>query len=248
MQERYHTLYLAPHLDDVALSCGGQIAQRTQRGDRVLIVTVTAGDPPTENLPPFAQAHHQSWHLNAETVVAERRAEDARSAQILGADYCHLNLLDAIYRRSSTDGQALYNDDSQLFSEVAPAEAVLIEQLTEQLVRLPSADLIISPLAVGGHVDHRLVRQSAEQAFPTLAYYEDYPYVQWGGLGDVVVGNWESTLIPLSADELATKIEAITAYQSQIDHLFESLEDMRQCIIAYTEQIGGERLWQKISV
>lgn len=248
MQERYNVIYIAPHLDDVALSCGGQIAQRTHRGEKVLIVTITAGDPPTGNLPPFAQAHHVSWQLDAETVVADRRAEDARSAQILGADYCHFDLLDAIYRREGKDGSAHYNNDLQLFGDIAPVESVLVDQLVEKLLGLPSADLIIAPLAIGGHVDHRMTRFAAESAFATLVYYEDYPYVQWNGLGDSVTTGWMSELIPISEDALTTKIAAIAAYKSQIDHLFEDYDDMLVQVTTYAHQIGGERLWKKSSV
>ena len=81
LHPHYDALYFAPHLDDVALSCGAQVSQRTHNGEKVLIVSITAGDPSPENLPPFAQAHHESWDLNAETVVADRRAEDARSSK-----------------------------------------------------------------------------------------------------------------------------------------------------------------------
>ncbi len=246
MRERYNALYIAPHLDDVALSCGGQIAKRTRLGEQVLIVTVTAGDPPVDDLPPFALAHHQSWQLDAETVVADRRAEDIESARCLGADYHHLDLLDAIYRRSH-DGQALYNNDLQLFSTVPSAEATLLEQLAVKLRGLPSADLVVAPLAIGGHVDHRLVRQAAEQTFATLTYYEDYPYVQWGGLGDAVASGWECELISISEKDHRAKIAAIAAYKSQIEHLFENYTDMQMRVTAYADQIGGERLWQKIS-
>lgn len=246
MHERYNVLYLAPHLDDVALSCGGQIAQRAARGERVLIVTVTAGDPSADNLPPFAQAHHQSWQLDAETVVANRRAEDVDAAKILGADYHHLDFLDAIYRRHGEDGAALYNDDLALFNEIEPAEAQLVDELAHQLAALPSADLVISPLTVGGHVDHRLVRKSAEIAYDQLAYYEDYPYVQWNGLGDSVNGDWESETITLTSHDLKTKIGAIAAYKSQIEHLFENLADMQQRVTAYANTVGGERLWKQI--
>ena len=38
-------LYLSPHFDDAALSCGGQIATWTAAGQSVLVVTITGGDP-----------------------------------------------------------------------------------------------------------------------------------------------------------------------------------------------------------
>ncbi len=41
----YAHIYIAPHLDDAVLSCGGQIAQHTATGARVLVVTICAGSP-----------------------------------------------------------------------------------------------------------------------------------------------------------------------------------------------------------
>ncbi|MEZ4728018.1 MAG: PIG-L family deacetylase [Caldilineaceae bacterium] len=51
MPSVYDAIYLSPHLDDVALSCGGQIFGATRTGQRVLIVTITAGDPPPPLFP-----------------------------------------------------------------------------------------------------------------------------------------------------------------------------------------------------
>ncbi|HFC11960.1 MAG TPA: hypothetical protein ENJ56_03875, partial [Anaerolineae bacterium] len=73
MLAHYTYIFLAPHLDDVVLSCGGQIAQYTQAGETVLIVSITAGNPSLDNLPPFAQAHHISWALDEDAVAGRRR-------------------------------------------------------------------------------------------------------------------------------------------------------------------------------
>ncbi len=39
-------LFIAPHFDDVALSCGGEVARLVAAGETVSIVTVFAGVPP----------------------------------------------------------------------------------------------------------------------------------------------------------------------------------------------------------
>ena len=49
----YDTIFLAPHLDDVVLSCGGQIFLETEAGNSVLVVTIMAGDPPQRTLTTF---------------------------------------------------------------------------------------------------------------------------------------------------------------------------------------------------
>ncbi len=44
INKRYEHIYLSPHLDDVALSCGGRIVKQRSKGENVLVVTVFTGD------------------------------------------------------------------------------------------------------------------------------------------------------------------------------------------------------------
>ena len=59
MQQKYDSIYLAPHLDDAALSCGGQIYTATQQGANVRIVTVMAGDAPADGIAGYAVELHE---------------------------------------------------------------------------------------------------------------------------------------------------------------------------------------------
>ena len=90
-------IYLSPHLDDVALSCGGLIWEQTQSGDSVEIWTICAGDPPQDRLSPFAEELHQRWRVG-HNAVDIRREEDIHSCRLLGAKYRHFEVPDAIYR------------------------------------------------------------------------------------------------------------------------------------------------------
>ena len=74
MKSTYDTIYLSPHLDDVALSCGGQVYMLGEIERPVLIVTVMAGEPPGLATSNYAQALHDRWQLQID-VVARRRAE-----------------------------------------------------------------------------------------------------------------------------------------------------------------------------
>ncbi|MGN6673994.1 MAG: PIG-L deacetylase family protein, partial [Thermomicrobiales bacterium] len=47
--------FLAPHYDDVALSCGGTVALLAGQGARPLVVTVFGGDPSSVTLTTFAR-------------------------------------------------------------------------------------------------------------------------------------------------------------------------------------------------
>ncbi|MCP5190661.1 MAG: PIG-L family deacetylase, partial [Pseudomonadales bacterium] len=59
-KQPYDSIYLSPHLDDVPLSCGGQVYQETSAGRRVLVVTLVAGRPTLDRLSHSAQYLHQS--------------------------------------------------------------------------------------------------------------------------------------------------------------------------------------------
>lgn len=248
---RYDAIYLSPHLDDAALSCGGQIFQQTAAGHRVLIVTAMAGDPPEGPLSAMAREHHERWQLTAD-AVARRREEDKTACQILGADCHHWEIPDCLYRRHPQTEQALYQDVSALFGAVAPAEEPLVEALAKKIAGLPLADQLFAPLAIGHHVDHQLVRQAAEKQVgrSQLCYYEDYPYAAVAEAVTAVIDadlGWQSRSIPLSATAVQAKIDAITAFRSQLSTFFQDQADLDQQIRAYTASVGGERIWWQVA-
>ena len=251
MLKVYDSIYFAPHLDDVALSCGGQISRKTGDNQTVLIVTVTAGDAPSGTLPPFAEAHHRSWNLSKQ-AVAERRAEDREACRILGADFVHWDVMDCIYRRNPATGAALYNNDEELFGTVHPSERALVAQLAARMLDLPEAHEVIAPLTLGNHVDHQLTRLAVELAYGNqIAFYEDYPYVQWQG-GAVEIRGMTGHMERFSAENLQTKLQAIRAYKSQVPHLFKNDAEMQRMVESFhapstgsgQAEMGGERLWR----
>lgn len=245
----YNAIYLSPHLDDAALSCGGGIFQQTQAGQRVLIVTVTAGDPSSADLPPFAHRLHTDWGLQGNPMQG-RRAEDVRACQILGADWRHWDGLDCIYRRHPLTGAPLYNNDAELFGELQAAESPLIHTLVARLAALPSADAIYAPLAIGRHVDHQLVRRAAELCWGArLIYYEDYPYAGEPGALEASLTTpktWESSVLALTPAAIDARIAAIAAYPSQLGVLFGSAACMPRCVRHHIAGVRGERMWRRV--
>ncbi len=247
----YHAVYLSPHLDDVVLSCGGQIYQQTAAGKAVLIVTLMAGDPPAVPLSAYAQSLHDRWELDA-AATAERRAEDAAACRIVGADYLHLEISDCIYRRHTVTGEPLYTSDEMIFGEIHPNDVRLAETLATHLGTLPAGESVFVPLTVGHHVDHQLTRLAAEiwqaAAHLDLIYYEDYPYARESAAVERVLqdgGLWQSRTVPLSTAAVQTKIRAISAFVSQLSTFFADAADLERQIIAFTERTHGEKLWQR---
>jgi LmbE family N-acetylglucosaminyl deacetylase len=253
MRPHYDWIYLSPHLDDAALSCGGQIWQQTQAGQSVLIVSIMAGDPPAQ-ISGYAQSLHDRWELIVD-ASAGRRAEDLAACAILGADALHWDVPDCIYRYDAQTGEPFYLSDPDIFGEIAPAERELVDDLVRQLRGLPVHDRLVVPLTLGHHVDHQLVRLAAEKRMTeqgadlsTLSYYEDYPYVQMPGVLDALIGRergWRAEVIPLSLAALKAKIDAIAAFQSQLSTFFRDRQDLAAQITAFVEATSGERRWRR---
>lgn len=246
----YDAIFLSPHLDDVALSCGGRVYELAQSGARVLIATVTAGTP-ARAPSSFAQFQHTQWSL-VEDAVAARRQEDKAACGILGAEWLHWDELDCIYRHDPVTGDPFYQSDADLFGAVASADAPLIARLADRIAALPAHDILFAPLGLGNHVDHQLTRAAAERAHiadgARLLYYEDYPYAQQTarfGTGKTARAQLTAHLFPLSVAAVTARIAAIVAYTSQLAMLFGSAETVAAQIEAFVSATGGERYWER---
>src|SRR5918999_4937053 len=78
-------LFLSPHYDDVALSCGGLAALLGRNGRAPEVALLFGAEPdPARPLTPFARWQHENWGLDAAGAIAARRAEEACAAAILG--------------------------------------------------------------------------------------------------------------------------------------------------------------------
>jgi LmbE family N-acetylglucosaminyl deacetylase len=247
----YDHVYLSPHLDDAALSCGGAIARHSAAGARVLIVTICTTTPPLEgSFSSFAEATHRQWGFSADQVVSARLHEDSLAMEYLGADSLWVGMLDAIYRQPAD-----YINDATLFGTPAADDSLLpslkafIHALRD---RVPRATLY-APLGIGNHVDHQITYAAARAgAGDAIAFYEDFPYVTKPDALNRRLHALEESFVTSTLDidaTLARKIGAIAAYASQISSLFGDVEAMRRQIRDYAEglrpDIGtyGERLW-----
>ncbi|MBP9500715.1 MAG: PIG-L family deacetylase [Candidatus Promineofilum sp.] len=266
----YDHLYISPHFDDVALSCGGQVFRHTAVGDTVLVVTVAAEEP-SGPLSETAESIHRRWADSlGETppaFVARRRAEDREAFALLRADVLHLHFLDGIYR-PGPDGVLLYPGPVDMFGTVNPADEGFLDALVKAFAALPEAGAYYLPLGVGEHVDHQLARQAGERAFEDVGYYEDYPYTMKPGALEVVLppverGNWTAETTWLTETAMAAKFAAIGEYRSQFSSFFIDLADLEAKVRAEGSRVtaeaqqdgatppdwacGAERTWRKRS-
>lgn len=237
-------IFLSPHFDDAAYSCGGLIWELSQAGARVEIWTVCAGAPGAQ-LSPFALELHARWGGNGH-AVSLRKEEDQDACQILGAAQRLLDIPDCIYR-FLPDGRPLIGTNEDLFTAPLALEEGLLASLAARLrLALPAGAQVVSPLTLGGHVDHRLVRAAAEASGALLLYYADFPYVarEAVDLSAWLQPGWRAWERPVSAPGLAAWQRAVAAYRSQVSTFWPDEAGLYADMERYWRSTGGRgRLW-----
>jgi len=252
-------IFLSPHFDDAVYSCGGTLAVQVSNGLRPLVITVFAGIPDQGlHLSPFAFEIHKLMgvsNMDAASIVARRRQEDANALDYLHVDYLWLDYLDAIYRGEP----AYYTEESHLIGgEVHSADMHIDRQLAQDLIalqeRLPDTVWYV-PLGIGQHVDHQIVASAADrlvQRGANVKFYEDFPYVLESDALENRLNQLGGTLEPAyveMSEMLPQRIEAAELYTSQAELNFGSRAKLRQTMQDYTYSIRPvhtvhlERYW-----
>lgn len=251
-------VYLAPHLDDAVLSCGGAIHRYTATGDSVQAITVFSGE--SQDLSPFVLQLHDDWG-NHPQIMALRRAEETAALTLLDARVCYLGYLDAVYR-TGPDGPWLYHDLKTLCGKVHPADPLALNEakaLADRLaglIPLEDGPIVYAPLAVGHHVDHQIVHTAARRLLPAgyrVAFYEDYPYAERPGAVEAALlaagaEHWRVEHIPLDAVDVGAKVAALGYYHTQMSILFGEAEAMPTRVWTFaatrsSQTCLAERIW-----
>src|SRR4029079_14813640 len=119
------------------------------------------------------------------------------------------------------------------------------------------------PLAVGGHVDHRLTRDAGTallhdarrwvmpgpEYVGRIAYYEDFPYAWWdeftriedlpgGGLPGLPEGVSVAPEFADISDQVERKIRGIALYESQVGRLFSDPKAMGSAVRSHAIRIA----------
>jgi len=257
-------VFVSPHPDDAALSCGGLIAGLRARGEPVAIVSVFSGPGPLDRLTPFQRmalgfGPDEKWPSGDSgadarvptpaEVMAVRRAEDQAFARFVGASISFVNLPDGVFRGYEGDGSLTGKSRSD---DVPP-----VEELRAALAELRPERLYL-PLSVGGHVDHRQTRRAAiallaEPGSPYVdraLFYEDFPYSLTVGferldqLDPEILPSLPAgvTLTPEYfevAGVLDRKLAGLASYESQMAHMFgEGEKSLEAAVRARTTRVG----------
>ena len=237
-------IFISPHLDDVALSVGGIVNNLVNNNIETEIWTFFSGSPDDVNLSDFALSLHKRWELplNAPKI---RRLEDKKACKILGAQFKHFNLPDCIYRKDQ-DGNPIVREENDLYQPIPPSQQFLVTMITEEFITttLPG-DIIVSPMAIGNHIDHRIIVAAIEMASPsTLLFYEDYPYVVKSQSSPINHSKLTPNKFDLQVENIITWHAAISAYQSQISTFWKNTNRMKEDIVEFAHRGGGKNLWE----
>jgi LmbE family N-acetylglucosaminyl deacetylase len=238
-----HWIFISPHFDDAALSCGGLIWQLTQTGAHVEIWTIMAGFPPDENYSDFTNQIHIAWGAAGREAILLRRQEDQSACQILNASFRHFDWPDAIYRRQE-NGHSVVDSNATLFN--ATPKGSLVSEIGSKLKNTISRHVrVVAPISLGGHIDHRAIFEAVESQSLAQAYYADYPYILTSfddpRLG---AGGYRKSTYPLSKAAVKAWQEAVLCYQSQLSGFWRDAKEAHLALNNY-QAGGGGQLWKK---
>jgi len=181
------SLYLSPHRDDVALSCAARLLAERSRGERILIVTLFGPGPGDGKgrdggtaLPSVRLRHLGFAHRDLGWPEARSRTPRYRSLSALAGGW------------DATD-QEYFTQAVRLLSDLGPRSR---------------ARQVYIPLAVGGHIDHRLTCEAGRAVFQSghgrnVFLYEERPDALVRGAVRMRLGQLGARLPPAAAGAAA---------------------------------------------
>lgn len=227
-------LFVSPHLDDVAFSCGGTLARIANKGWCTILATVFTRSVP--NPEGFALRCQLDKGLPADVdYMALRREEDREFAERSGVhELVWLNHPEAPHRG--------YGSPPALFGDAPEGDGIWesVSRDLEKLITKYKPEVIFLPQALGGHVDHLQVIRAAAEFVPAekSLWYRDAPYA---------IRKPESQPSPLLprglveiglgvACSLETKLDACAAYSTQLGFQFGGEKEMRETLARFASE------------
>ena len=201
-------IVFSPHLDDAALGCSDHILAWKKLGLQVRVVTIFTklsfpSKSPTQGSP--------------SDLELKRWSEDKQAMNLLGVSWNHLSFADWTFRRNYEKPCYICGRPKRCASNVS-----ILGALQKAITPFAKRGSFVVPLGIGGHIDHLLVREAAENRteLSELCYYVDYPYA-------LSILNWTlSDLMEVIAAKKSIKImsnakrQLLKKYTSQIPQIF----------------------------
>lgn len=233
-------LFLSPHFDDVAFSCGGTAFALANRGWTTTLCTVFTKSVPHPT--GFALACQLDKGLAADVdYLALRRTEDDVAARALAfSEVARLDFAEAPHRG--------YGSAAALFGDFSPTDDITHALEARLREYVSGYDAVFAPQALGAHVDHRRVRDAvvmladALPQAPRTVWYRDAPYVLREPLANPSEALASKTpaavAFALDVRALAAKLDACAAYGTQLGFQFGGERAMRDALADFAVAEG----------
>jgi LmbE family N-acetylglucosaminyl deacetylase len=232
---------LSPHRDDAAFSLGLSMSRWSQRGIPIRVLNVFTQSA----YAPLAAIKEEG--LERRGSVSLMRAREDRAALLsinCTIEVQSFNFVDAPLRLGiesnavCTESARLCRDDNTL------------ENLIAMISRCTRNNVVLTPLALGDHVDHLAVQSAAiavSRGSRMLGFYEDLPYAIWTSeqvlherIRDVELraGVPLRPVVIRETRGIWKKRHIVSGYRSQISG--RDADDIARFAGRYG---GGERIW-----
>lgn len=238
-------IYLSPHFDDVALSCGGLVWEQSHAGDEVSLWTICGGIPSQPIHSPIIEELHTRWN-SGDQAIDIRKKEDITSCRWLNASFRHFEIPDCIYRVDE-NSHPMYPTEESLFGSVAHDDIAIINKMVQEFERLiPSEAQVVCPLAIGNHVDHQLTRQIVANMGKAAWFYTDFPYVikNQDNISNYIEKDWVAETFPISENGFQAWLKSVSAHHSQLSSFWNDYQEMETDFRNYFQIHQGIALWR----
>ena len=233
-------LFLSPHLDDVAFSCGAALRRFVDDGFDVELVTVFTAS--VANPTGFALKCQTDKGLAPDVDYMKlRRAEDEKFCSILGVSKArYLDFVEAPHRG--------YNSAPELFAGAKDGDEIW-KSLVDEFNQWPEPDVIFAPQGLGNHIDHlQVIRAVCERGWaPITRWYRDTPYAirePDARPSELSPRGFVDESVAFDEAVLELKIRGCCAYQSQIGFQFggpnEVARKLRAFHLSEARSVGRE--------
>ncbi|MDR1417710.1 MAG: PIG-L family deacetylase [Endomicrobium sp.] len=152
-----HNIFLAPHLDDAALSCGDLICKLVTRDEKCTVITIFSGSPATKFLSAAAKQFHSNCNFGNNPIF-HRKMEDKNAMRLLGCEYKHLDFLECLYRADEPENH-IYSNLNQIYCYNHDKDKNY-EYMVEKALysEVKDSDVVYAPLSIGNHADHIMTK------------------------------------------------------------------------------------------
>lgn len=199
-------LILSPHMDDAFLSVGGTIA-KFSGNNKIHILDIFSFDP---------WVLKEFDRLDKNLNISTRKKEERKNSSIVNVLLKFLNYPAGWEERGYSKWQT---------SVDARVDRHLIKEIKDKLILMAKEyTVVLAPLAIGGHVDHRLIRDITISmgVEDKICYYEDLPYALEENFigyakGFIKDHRLQPVNVELGNEFLSQKSRFVSTYKSQLN-------------------------------